>query len=257
MANRAGRGCFGGWGADDVAGRHRFRRHLLELRAWPTKPHPAHLVASSFASAVAPCKRPTACSIPLTATSPRLPHRIPRLRQGSSPDDPSFPRTSALAFRQSTLSLLAMSVSSGPTGEILRDLPSAYIPHPATGLLHLPRFIAKIRRHLRGELPASYQRNFCRGFDGFLCLHLGIEPEAVIEAVRSAGDDDHALDQALLALFPADLRVAEWNRSLVQKGMSDMGREALQQAKERMGAGHRHDLLSFADMIDFDEGRIA
>jgi len=147
--------------------------------------------------------------------------------------------------------------SLGPTGAILRDLPSPYIPHPATGLLHLPRFIAKIRKHLAGELPASYQRNFCRGFDRFLCLHLGIEPQQVIDAVRDAGDDTAALDRALLALFPADLRVHQWNRELVQKGMSEMGREALQQSLEKMGAAHRTDILSFADMIDFDEGRIA
>lgn len=147
-------------------------------------------------------------------------------------------------------------VQLGPTGAICPELPSAYIPHAATGLLHLPRFIAKIRKHLRGELPFSYQRNFCRGFDRFLCLHLGVEPEAVIEAVRACGEDGALLDQRLRELFPDDLRVAKWNRELVQKGMSEMGREALMKAKEAMGAGHRDDLLSFADMIDFDEGRI-
>ncbi|MEY3911662.1 MAG: hypothetical protein RLY37_1130, partial [Verrucomicrobiota bacterium] len=47
---------------------------------------------------------------------------------------------------------------SEATGEICYDLPSAYIPHPATGLLHLPRFLGKIRKHLKGELPKSYQR---------------------------------------------------------------------------------------------------
>lgn len=145
----------------------------------------------------------------------------------------------------------------GPTGVICYDLPSAYIPHGPTGLLHLPRFIAKIRKHLRGELPASYQRNFCRGFDRFLCLHLGVDPEAVIDAVRAYGDDDALLNERLRELFPEDCRVAKWNRELVQKGMSEMGREALQTAKEAMGAGDRADLISFADMIDFDEGRIA
>ena len=144
----------------------------------------------------------------------------------------------------------------GPTGAICRDLPSAYIPHRATGLLHLPRFIAKIRKHLKGELPASYQRNFCRGFDRFLCLHLGVDPEAVIRIVEECGDEEAAVDARLAEIFPADLRVHKWNRELVQKGMSEMGREALQQAKDKMGAGHRADLLSFADMIDFDEGRI-
>lgn len=145
---------------------------------------------------------------------------------------------------------------SGPTGAICPELPSAYIPDAATGLLHLPRFIAKIRKHLKGELPASYQRNFCRGFDRFLCLHLDVEPEALIEVVRECGADEGLLQKRLRDLFPEDLRVAKWNRELVQKGMSEMGREALSKAKEAMGAGHRQDLLSFADMIDFDEGRI-
>lgn len=145
----------------------------------------------------------------------------------------------------------------GPTGAICRDLPSPYLPHRATGLLHLPRFIAKIRKDLKGALPASYQRNYCRGFDRFLCLHLGVDPAAVIEAVKAAGEDEAALDARLHELFPADLGVARWNRELVQKGMSEMGREALQQAKDKMGAGDRSDLISFADMIDFDEGRIA
>lgn len=144
---------------------------------------------------------------------------------------------------------------SEATGEICYDLPSSYLPHPATGLLHLPRFLAKIRKHLRGELPRSYQRNFGKGFDRFLCLHLGVDPEQVIACVRDASDEAD-LDRRLLALFPADRRVHVWNRELVQKGMSEMGREALLEAKRKMGAEHRTDILSFADMIDFDEGRI-
>jgi hypothetical protein len=140
------------------------------------------------------------------------------------------------------------------TGEVLYDLPSPYIPHRC-GLLHLPRFIAKIRKHLAGALPKSYQRNFTKGFDGFLCMHLNVEPQAVIDAVRDTRDEAD-LDQRLMALFPADLRVAKWNRELVQKGMSEMGREALDSAKAKMGIPDRTDLRSFADMIDFDEERI-
>jgi hypothetical protein len=145
---------------------------------------------------------------------------------------------------------------SEATGEICHDLPSSYIPHPATGLLHLPRFLAKIRKHLANELPKSYQRNFGKGFDRFLCLHLGVDPEQVVACVRESTDEAD-LNRRLLALFPADPRVHVWNRELVQKGMSTMGREALAEAKGKMGAGHRDDLISFADMIDFDEGRIS
>jgi len=143
---------------------------------------------------------------------------------------------------------------SGPTGAILRDLPSPYLPH-RTGLLHLPRFLAKIRKDLDGELPASYQRNFKKGFDRFLCLHLDIDPEQVVEIVRTSQSPEE-VDERLEAILPNDLRVAEWNRKLVQMGMSEMGREKLAEVKAAMGISHRDDLLSFADMIEADEGRL-
>lgn len=146
------------------------------------------------------------------------------------------------------------TVKMGPTGEILLDLPSPYQPHRC-GLLHLPRFIAKIRKHLAGELPKSYQRNFTRGFDGFLCLHLGIDPQEVIQIVRTSKTLEE-LDERLLKLFPSDLQVHVWNRKVVQMGMSEMGRDKLREVKEEMGVADRDDLVSFADMIDFDEGRI-
>ena len=142
------------------------------------------------------------------------------------------------------------------TGEILYDLPSPYLPHPATGLLHLPRFIAKCRKHLKGELPKSYQRNFCHGFDGFLCAHLGVEPKHVLELVRQYGDDAAELDRQLLAYFPKDVKAAQWNRELVQKGMAGMGRESLEDTKRKMGISDRTDLISYADMIEYDEGRV-
>lgn len=145
---------------------------------------------------------------------------------------------------------------SAATGEICLDLPSPYIPHKATGLLHLPRFIAKIRKHLAGTLPKSYRKNFCRGFDRFLCMHLGIEPQSVVDAVRECGDDEAKLDARLLEIFPKDCRVAAWNRACVQKGMSEMGCETLADALRKMDALDRTDIISFADLIDFDEGRI-
>lgn len=144
--------------------------------------------------------------------------------------------------------------SLGPTGVILKDLPSPYIPHKC-GLLHLPRFLAKIRKHLSGGLPKSYQRNFTRGFDGFLCLHLGVEPEQVIEIVRTS-ETPEEVDAKLKGIFPEDLKVHVWNRKLCQMGMSEMGRESLNATKKKMGIEDREDILSFADMIDIDEGRI-
>ena len=142
------------------------------------------------------------------------------------------------------------------TGEVCRDLPSPYLAHPAFGLLHLPRFLGKIRKHLAGELPKSYQRNFTKGFDGFLCLHLGVEAADVIAAVKESGDDEAALTERLRGMFPADVQAAKWNRKLAQTGMRGMGKEALEDSKKRMGISDREDLLCFADMIEFDEDRL-
>ncbi|MBC8350248.1 MAG: DUF5069 domain-containing protein [Verrucomicrobia bacterium] len=142
----------------------------------------------------------------------------------------------------------------GPTGAILRDLPSPYEAHPC-GLLHLPRFLAKIRKHLAGELPKSYQRNFTKGFDGFLCLHLGIEPQEVIDIVRD-GLSEKDICLRFEELLPNDLQAHKWNRKVVQMGMSSIAKEKLEEVKVDMGAADRKDLISFADVIEYDEGRI-
>ena len=148
-----------------------------------------------------------------------------------------------------------MSKNGRPnTGEIHYDLPSPYIPH-ANGLLHLPRFIAKAKRYAKGELGKSYLRNYKRGFDRFLCLHLGVDPDNIEDIVRSSSDDEE-IERRLAEILPENLEVAKWNRELVQKGMSEMGRESLEQTKRKMGIADRDDLISFADMIEFDEERI-
>ena len=146
------------------------------------------------------------------------------------------------------------NIVDGPTGETCLDLPSPYQAH-ATGLLHLPRFIAKIKKHLSGNLPVSYQRNFTKGFDGFLCLHLGVEPDQVIECVKSSGSQEE-LEDKLKRIFPAELRTHIWNRKVVQMGTTDMAKEKLAEVKSNLGAENREDLISFADVIDFDEKKI-
>ena len=145
----------------------------------------------------------------------------------------------------------------GSTGEVLTCLPSPYIPHAATGLLYLPRFIAKckyVREH--GALPASYAKNYKRGMDRFLSLHLGVDP-AEVERIVHTSADDAEIDRRLLEIFPKDPRVAKWNRELVQKGMTDAGRDFLRDALAAMGCADRvGDIKSVPDLIDFDEGRI-
>jgi hypothetical protein len=145
----------------------------------------------------------------------------------------------------------------GSTGEVLTCLPSPYTAHAGTGLLYLPRFLAKceyVKRH--GSLPASYAKNFKRGLDRFLCLHLGIDPAAVEKIVFDSSSAEE-IETKLKTLLPADARALKWNRELVQKGMTEAGREFLKIALTAMGCADRvDDIKSVPDLIDFDEGRI-
>jgi len=149
----------------------------------------------------------------------------------------------------------------GSTGAVLTCLPSPYAAHGPTGLLYLPRFLAKcryVREH--GALPPSYAKNYKRGLDRFLCLHLGVDPaavEAIVHECIDAGTTESERDRRLLALFPPDVRAAKWNRELGQKGMTAAGRAFLLEALTAMGCADRaEEIRSVPDLIDFDEGRI-
>ncbi len=145
----------------------------------------------------------------------------------------------------------------GSSGDVLNCLPSPYLPHAASGLLYLPRFIAKckyVKKH--GVLPPSYAKNYKRGIDRFLCLHLGVDPSSV-ERIVHTSETDAEIDEKLTALFPSDLRAPSWNRELVQKGMTLPGQEFIREALIKMGCEDRvGEIRSVPDLIDFDEGRI-
>jgi hypothetical protein len=140
---------------------------------------------------------------------------------------------------------------------VLTCLPSPYFPHRATGLLYLPRFLAKCRyTKEHGSLPPSYAKNYKRGLDRFLCLHLGIDPAAVEKIVHNAVNEEE-VEARLKSLLPTDARAPKWNRDLCQKGMTEAGQEFLKEALTAMGCADRvGEIRSVPDLIDFDEGRI-
>ncbi len=145
----------------------------------------------------------------------------------------------------------------GSSGDVITTLPSAYTPHAATGLLHLPRFLAKcryVKEH--GALPPSYAKNYKRGCDRFLSQHLGVQP-AEVEKIVLESATEAEIDARLKQLLPADVRAAAWNRRYVQMGMTTAGREFIREALTAMGCADRADeIRSVPDLIEFDEGRI-
>jgi len=60
------------------------------------------------------------------------------------------------------------------------------------------------------------------------------------------------------ALFPyTTLFRSQWNREYVQKGITLSGRDFLKTALTNMGCADRTEqIISVADLMDFDEGRI-
>jgi hypothetical protein len=145
----------------------------------------------------------------------------------------------------------------GSSGDVLTTLPSAYVPHAATGLLHLPRFLAKcryVKQH--GSLPPSYAKNYKRGCDRFLSQHLGVDPVDVEKIVFESSTDEE-IESRLKQLLPADVRAAQWNRRYVQMGMTPAGREFMATALTAMGCTDRlEEIKSVPDLMEFDEGRI-
>lgn len=164
-------------------------------------------------------------------------------------------RRGLAAFRHS--SLMPSKPIPGSSGDVLTTLPSAYVPHAATGLLHFPRFLAKCKMVKRdGALPPSYAKNYKRGCDRFLCQHLGIEPAAVEQIVFESASDEE-IDAKLWAILPAECRVAQWNRRYVQMGMTVAGREFMATALTAMGCADRlEEIKSVPDLMEFDERRI-
>lgn len=145
----------------------------------------------------------------------------------------------------------------GSSGDVLTTLPSAYVPHAATGLLHLPRFLAKCKyTKQHGKLPPSYAKNYKRGCDRFLSQHLGIDPLDVEKIVHESATDEE-IEVKLKQLLPADVHAAQWNRRYVQMGMTTAGREFIAQALTAMGCADRtEEIKSVPDLMEFDEGRI-
>ena len=88
-----------------------------------------------------------------------------------------------------------------------------------------------------------------------MCQPLGIEPGEVIEIVEESANEAEVY-QRLRALFPEDVKAHTWNRTFVQMGITGESKDRLEDVKAQSGLSHRTDIITFADLIEFDEGRI-
>jgi hypothetical protein len=57
------------------------------------------------------------------------------------------------------------------------------------GWIHLSRFVDKIRLFHEGKLPADYQNNFCKGFDGYWLEASGVDKDEFLKFVKTGASD--------------------------------------------------------------------
>ena len=124
------------------------------------------------------------------------------------------------------------------------------------GWMYLPRFVDKIRLHLAGKLPADYQENFTKGFDGAWLKAAGLAANQFMEVVKSTITDGEVADWVGRNVKRSDAEKAAFRESLLCYGQGDEKLQArLQWRKEQSGLAHRADIQNFVDYIDADEKR--
>jgi hypothetical protein len=125
------------------------------------------------------------------------------------------------------------------------------------GWIYLPRFIDKIRLHLAGKLPADYQENFTKGFDGAWLDAAGLKADPFIEVVKQAITDGQVCDWVRNNVHKSDAEKAKFNNYILNRGHdTDEMKARLKWRKEQAGLNQRDDIQTFVDFIDADEKRI-
>ncbi len=124
------------------------------------------------------------------------------------------------------------------------------------GIVHFGRMLDKIKLHAQGKLPEDYHANLGKGFDGWMCRWLGVEYPDVVARVKQGGRDEELLQWCFQQ---GRQRTAEeiefFNGHLAKRGWRDEASGRLAQRKQESGFADRHDIQTFFDLIDADEGR--
>lgn len=124
------------------------------------------------------------------------------------------------------------------------------------GVVHFGRMLDKIRAHAAGQLPAEYQANLGKGFDGTCVAFLRVPYERVVERTLQGGSDEEVLQWCFAhGHQPTDEELHVWNEYLRKRGWRDDLSEILNRRKTEAGMAARSEIQTFFDFIDADEGR--
>src|SRR3954451_5582426 len=112
-----------------------------------------------------------------------------------------------------------------------------------SGWVHLPRFVDKIRLHLAGKLPADYQNNFTKGFDGTWLQAAGVTAEQMIEVVKNSVTDGQVADWVAKNVKKSEADKATFRDFILKRG-TEGGEitERLNMRKKESGLEHRKEI---------------
>ena len=128
------------------------------------------------------------------------------------------------------------------------------------GMMYFSRMLDKIRLHAGGELHEDYHKNLGapRTLDGACCGFLRINYDDLRERLLQGGADDEVLEWCFEnGRRPNEGDLFVWNAFVSKLGWRDSFTSSLEKRKKKFRIADRTDILTTADLIDFDEGRFS
>ena len=123
------------------------------------------------------------------------------------------------------------------------------------------RILDKIRLNAREGLPPGYHLGVIAGkrtFDDRVCRLLGVDFEALSARVLSGGTDEEILEWCFQTGRKPDAEHIEiFNGFMTKRGWRDAATPGLIEQRAEAGLGHREDIVTFFDLMDVEEGRMA
>ncbi len=127
------------------------------------------------------------------------------------------------------------------------------------GIVVFARIVDKIRLHAEGKLPDGYHIGPMPGnrtFDDRLCKFLDVSFEALSARVLEGGNYEEIMDWCFEHGRKPDAEQIEvWNGFMMKRGWRDSGSESLHQQRIEAGFGAWHDIMTYFDLMDAEEGR--
>lgn len=124
------------------------------------------------------------------------------------------------------------------------------------GYVHLPRLIDKAKLHRQGLLNGYNYKTV--GFDKHLLAFLKLDPDAFEEAAHRLDNDAAILKWVTQnGVRHEEEAIEQWNQAMISRHPDTAAKKArfLHFLKEAGGEG-RKDILTYFDLIEFDEGRL-